>query len=178
MFCRDFIYILNMWLIFRRDFVLKKGVKNVFPNQYEGTGLRGLGWCLTSSFSVGFCFCFFCFFLISETSPHLLQLCLRMLQLCFAAKLLKCFVDYETSPDFPLAWGWVAEDRICGFGWTSPLRRWSVHKEQRYQTSTHSMSLNCLIFEWTTKERTLYLKLHVMYNLMPACHPPNIVINR
>ena len=34
------------------------------------------------------------------TSPHPLQLFGRMLQLCFAVKLQKWFVDYKTSPNF------------------------------------------------------------------------------
>lgn len=34
------------------------------------------------------------------------------------AKLQQCFVDYETSPDFPLAWG--GNDSIFIFGWTYP----------------------------------------------------------
>ena len=44
---------------------------------------------------------FFFFFLHFKTSLHLLQLFLRMPRLCFAVKLLKCFLDNETSPDIP-----------------------------------------------------------------------------
>lgn len=36
----------------------------------------------------------------SETSLRLLQLCKRILQRYFTVKLQKCFVEYETSPDF------------------------------------------------------------------------------
>ena len=35
----------------------------------------------------------------------------RMQQHCLAVKLQKCFVDYETSQDFPLAWGRGDNDR-------------------------------------------------------------------
>ena len=33
----------------------------------------------------------------------ILQLFWRMLEHCFAVKLQKCFVDYESTPDFPSA---------------------------------------------------------------------------
>ena len=45
----------------------------------------------------------------------------RMLRFCFAATLQKCFVDYETSPDFPLASTWLSNKRIKMFLWTSSL---------------------------------------------------------
>lgn len=59
---------------------------------------------------------FLCSFLRFKTSPFLLQLFRRMLQRCFAVKLLKCFADEEPSPSFPSLWGWIVNDRI--FGWT------------------------------------------------------------
>ena len=43
-------------------------------------------------------------------SPHLLQLLRIMLQHCFAVKPQKYFVDNETSPDLPLAWGWLDDE--------------------------------------------------------------------
>ena len=53
-------------------------------------------------------------------SLHLLKLSRRKLLHCFAVKLQKCFVEYETSPDFPSAWGRLEKD------WKlSPLRLWA-----------------------------------------------------
>lgn len=39
-----------------------------------------------------------------------------MLQCCAAAKLQKCFVVYENSPDYSLAWGCVDKGRIFIIG--------------------------------------------------------------
>lgn len=50
---------------------------------------------------------------------NLLQL--RRLQLCFAVKLMKRFVDCETSTDLPSASGRDHNDRIFVFGWTVPF---------------------------------------------------------
>ena len=46
-----------------------------------------------------------------------------MLHHCFAASLHKCFVGYETSPDFPSAWGWVDNELIHGliYPWISSI---------------------------------------------------------
>lgn len=38
-----------------------------------------------------------------KTNHHLLQLFRRLLQPCFAVNVQECFVDLETSPDFPSA---------------------------------------------------------------------------
>ena len=38
------------------------------------------------------------------------------LQRCFTVTLQKCFVDYETPPNFPSAWGCVDNDLIFSFG--------------------------------------------------------------
>ena len=51
------------------------------------------------------------YFYILKNVPHLLQL-LRMLQRYFAAKLQKCFLNYRTSRDFPLGWGWIDIDSL------------------------------------------------------------------
>ena len=67
---------------YSEDFVLRKGVSEVFSNQ--------CGTLLSDTWS-------HCF--------HLLQLFGRMLQHWFAEQLQKCLVDCETSPDFPLVWG-------------------------------------------------------------------------
>ena len=56
-------------------------------------------------------YCFKCF----KTGPPLPQVLRRMLRRCFAVKLQKCFVGYETSPDFPPAWNGVDKDRIFLF---------------------------------------------------------------
>lgn len=38
-----------------------------------------------------------------------------MLQLCYAAKLQKCFVDFKTSPDFPSTWERLHKDWTFDF---------------------------------------------------------------
>lgn len=56
-------------------------------------------------------------------SPHLPHLSFRIiLQLWFAVKLQKTFMDFETSPDFLSAWRWGQSDLTFTFGWTVPLR--------------------------------------------------------
>ena len=54
-------------------------------------------------------------FLCFKSSLQLLQLFSRMLQLCFTVKLQKCFVDYDTSPDF-ISSGGGEEDFISSGG--------------------------------------------------------------
>lgn len=48
------------------------------------------------------------FILCFKRSQHLLQLFRKMLKLCFAVKLQKCFLELETPSDFRSAWGRVA----------------------------------------------------------------------
>ena len=48
-------------------------------------------------------------------------------QLCFDVKLQKCFVEYETSPDFPWSWRLLAIESISILGWTNPLIASSQH---------------------------------------------------
>ena len=68
---------------------------------------------------IGFFFC--CFVSHFKTSLLLLQRFKRKPQHCFAVKLQKCFVDYKTTPDFPLASArWVDNDWIFIFRWTVP----------------------------------------------------------
>lgn len=55
-------------------------------------------------------FCFVLFFCVF----------IKMLQLCFAVKLQKSFVVYETSHNFPYTWGWD-KDWVFIFWWTWPL---------------------------------------------------------
>ena len=49
------------------------------------------------------------FICLRFNSPKILQLFRRMLQRCFAVKLQKCFVSYETSPHFE------GEEMMTGF---------------------------------------------------------------
>ena len=78
---------------YSEDFVLRKGVSEVFSNQ--------CGTLLSDTWS-------HCF--------HLLQLFGRMLQHWFAEQLQKCLVDCETSPDFPLVWGWTVWKCVSRLG--------------------------------------------------------------
>lgn len=45
-----------------------------------------------------------------------------MLLYCFAVKVQKYFVNYETLLDFPSAWEWVDNDWTSIFGWTCPFK--------------------------------------------------------
>lgn len=47
------------------------------------------------------CFFSLLYVLCFDTSPHLLQVLRGLLQSCFAVKLHKCCVDYDTKTDFP-----------------------------------------------------------------------------
>ena len=58
---------------------------------------------------------FSCFLRFHHISLHLRRLFRRTLQHRFAVKLQKCFVGYETSPNFPSAWGRVETDWLFYF---------------------------------------------------------------
>ena len=79
---------------------------------------------------------FIIIFVCFKTSPHLLQLFQRMQQGCFAVKLQKCFLDNETSPNFPSAWGWADND-------------WTEHfwVDFPFKDCTHMSLLNPLLPE-------------------------------
>ena len=68
-------------------FLLKNSVNNFFSNQFWLSGLVAAWSHLMIYFG-----CFLCF----KSSLQQLQLFRRMLQCCFAVKLQKCLVDYET----------------------------------------------------------------------------------
>lgn len=88
--------------------------KNIFK---QGKGNKKYPVCLAQSKSFR-----------SPGSPNILSaiLCLffffsaKKKEFFFAMRLWKCFVDWETSTNFPSGWGWVGNDWI--FEWTAPWR--------------------------------------------------------
>ena len=84
-------------------------------------------------------FILFIFSLHFKTSPPRLQPFRRELQLFFAFKLQKCFVDYETSPEFPSAWAWA-------WGWVDNIDDWILisvwsHPWSQMKSSNHDLSV-------------------------------------
>ena len=88
-------------------------INNVFSNQFGVTWITpGRAILLFSGF----------FFLTFFKQIPIYFSCLgKCYKCCFAAKLQKCFVNYQTSPDFPSAQGWKDNGWICVFGWTVTL---------------------------------------------------------
>ena len=89
---------------FLADFSFKKDVNNIFSNRFRDSDL--LESCLTPEKQYGASSCcmwfFFLLFLLHfKTSPHLLQLFRRILQLCFDVKLQECFLDNKTLSTLP-----------------------------------------------------------------------------
>lgn len=109
--CAQFKQSCNNALANSEDFIFKKESKShLFKSNMDLTRRA-----VQSHFMFSFgCFC-----------PQLLQLFRRMLQLCFDVTLLKCLVDYETSPGFPSAWRWWDNDRLFIFEWTVPFIHWA-----------------------------------------------------
>ena len=69
---------------------------------------------------------FNCFYTHSKTSPQLLQLFRRMLQCCLTVMLQKCFVGFDTKPDFPSAWRWGDNNWIFISGWRVSSKRLDI----------------------------------------------------
>ena len=70
-----------------------------------------------------------------------------LLQHCFAVKLQKCSVDYESSPDLPSTWGWGDNDwsSITWGDFSFKCDIWIVLPPQRNNTISKLIGLNCSV---------------------------------
>ena len=76
-----------------------KGVNHIFWNQFGISELQD-SW-ITQNKLFGHLYILLCLFVsVLKQVFCLLQVFSRILHLCFAKKLQKCLVDYDTSPDF------------------------------------------------------------------------------
>ena len=82
---------------------LNYDVNNVFSNQFESFKCY---WRQDELDGVCLCIIIIIFFYISLSFK-------KFDEFCFAVKLQKCFVNFETSLDFPSAWEW--DDDWCEF---------------------------------------------------------------
>lgn len=83
----------------------------------------------------------------SFLSLYRLHLLRGLLHRCLTVTLQKCFLTYQTSPNFPLAWGWV--DTV----WTFTLGR-TVHLRTCRHPSMSKFRQTCYTLLSTTTDKT------------------------